>query len=164
MCALNPACLPRLSSHAPAPPSACPTEGALAAIPFEALPNAHYRMLCGVAPAPPAPPPLLYGSRSCACLASPAPSPPLPSALTGDGQWEFMAPAPSSCAQAGDGQWVFMDPLNLKCLLNHFGSYEACPPRITARVLEVESVEQVRDRPWRRGPGSLWCRWRAWSR
>lgn len=45
--------------------------------------------------------------------------------------------------QAGDGQWVYMDPLNLKCLLFHYGSYEACPPQITARVLEIESIEQT---------------------
>ncbi|KAF5827520.1 hypothetical protein DUNSADRAFT_498 [Dunaliella salina] len=47
--------------------------------------------------------------------------------------------------QAGDGQWVFMDPLNLKCLLHHYGSYECCPPTITARVLEVESIEQLAE-------------------
>ena len=45
--------------------------------------------------------------------------------------------------QAGDGQWVFINPLNLKCLIHHYGDYEACPPSITAPVLEVESVEQV---------------------
>lgn len=44
--------------------------------------------------------------------------------------------------QAEDGQWLFLSPLNLRMLLAHYGSYAACPPTITAKVLEVEDVTQ----------------------
>eukprot|EP00798_Chlamydomonas_sp_ICE-L_P001444 gene1444-32818_t len=45
--------------------------------------------------------------------------------------------------QATDGQWVFLDPLSLRCLLHHYGSYEACPPQIEVSVLEAEDVTQA---------------------
>lgn len=45
--------------------------------------------------------------------------------------------------QSADGQWVFMDPLNVRVLLAHYGTYDACPSTITARVVELEVVEQV---------------------
>jgi len=65
--------------------------------------------------------------------------------------WECLLPALTLAAssslhahtQAGDGQWVFLDPLNMKCLLHHYGTYEACPTTFAAKVLELESVEQV---------------------
>lgn len=44
--------------------------------------------------------------------------------------------------QAADGQWLFLHPLNLRCLLHAFGSYAACPPTVTGRVLELEDMTQ----------------------
>jgi hypothetical protein len=44
--------------------------------------------------------------------------------------------------QAADGQWLFLHPLNLRCLLHAFGSYGACPPTVTGRVLELEDMTQ----------------------
>lgn len=46
--------------------------------------------------------------------------------------------------QSIDGQWTFLDPLNVRCLLAHHGSYEACPATVTASVIELEDVVQVR--------------------
>ncbi|KAG2495294.1 hypothetical protein HYH03_006566 [Edaphochlamys debaryana] len=53
--------------------------------------------------------------------------------------------------QAVDGSWVFLHPLNLRCLLHHYGSYDSCPPVITARLLELEDVVQgdATRRRWR---------------
>ncbi|KXZ43366.1 hypothetical protein GPECTOR_92g589 [Gonium pectorale] len=45
--------------------------------------------------------------------------------------------------QAADGSWLFLHPLSLRCLLSHYGSYDACPPVITARLLELEDVVQA---------------------
>ncbi|KAL4420636.1 hypothetical protein ABPG75_010292 [Micractinium tetrahymenae] len=44
--------------------------------------------------------------------------------------------------QAADGQWLFLCALNLRMLLARYGSYAACPPTFTAKVLEVEDVAQ----------------------
>lgn len=44
--------------------------------------------------------------------------------------------------QAADGQWLFLHPLNLRCLLHAFGSYAACPPTVTGKVLELEDIVQ----------------------
>lgn len=44
--------------------------------------------------------------------------------------------------QAADGQPLFLCPLNLKMLVDWAGSYSALPHEITARVLELEGVEQ----------------------
>ncbi|GIL77075.1 hypothetical protein Vretimale_3144 [Volvox reticuliferus] len=53
--------------------------------------------------------------------------------------------------QAADGSWIFLHPLNLRCLLHVYGSYDSCPPVITARLLELEDVVQaeVTRRRWR---------------
>ncbi|GIL58713.1 hypothetical protein Vafri_13716 [Volvox africanus] len=53
--------------------------------------------------------------------------------------------------QAADGSWVFLHPLNLRCLLHTYGSYDTCPPVITARLLELEDVVQAEAtrRRWR---------------
>ncbi|GLI59590.1 hypothetical protein VaNZ11_001518 [Volvox africanus] len=53
--------------------------------------------------------------------------------------------------QAADGSWVFLHPLNLRCLLHMYGSYDSCPPVITARLLELEDVVQAEAtrRRWR---------------
>ncbi|EFJ45410.1 hypothetical protein VOLCADRAFT_105963 [Volvox carteri f. nagariensis] len=53
--------------------------------------------------------------------------------------------------QAADGSWVFLNPLNLRCLLHAYGSYDSCPPVITARLLELEDVVQAEAtrRRWR---------------
>ncbi|GAB4848627.1 hypothetical protein Ancab_003337 [Ancistrocladus abbreviatus] len=44
--------------------------------------------------------------------------------------------------QAVDGQHIILHPLNMKCLLNHYGSHDALPPRISGRVLHLETVTQ----------------------
>ncbi len=48
--------------------------------------------------------------------------------------------------QAADGQWLFLCPLNMRMLLAHHGGggggFAACPPLLSARVLEVEHVLQ----------------------
>lgn len=44
--------------------------------------------------------------------------------------------------QSSDGQWLFLCPLNLRMLLAHYSAYPACPPTLSARVLEVEDVAQ----------------------
>ncbi|GLC37445.1 hypothetical protein PLESTM_000585400 [Pleodorina starrii] len=53
--------------------------------------------------------------------------------------------------QAADGSWVFLNPVNLRCLLHAYGSYDSCPPVITARLLELEDVVQAEAvrRRWR---------------
>jgi hypothetical protein len=50
--------------------------------------------------------------------------------------------------QAADGEWLFLHPLNLRCLLHAFGSYAACPPTVTGRVLEVEDMVQDEGSRW----------------
>ncbi len=42
--------------------------------------------------------------------------------------------------QARDGRWIFLHPLNLRCLLHHYKTYEACPAVLEAPVLELEDV------------------------
>ena len=44
--------------------------------------------------------------------------------------------------QAADGQWVFLNPLDMRALLGHYGSYEACPSTLTAPLLELEEMTQ----------------------
>ncbi|KAF8062682.1 rnf10 [Scenedesmus sp. PABB004] len=44
--------------------------------------------------------------------------------------------------QAADGRWLFLHPLNLRCLLHARGGYDACPPTVTGRLLELEPVTQ----------------------
>ncbi len=52
--------------------------------------------------------------------------------------------------QSSDGTWVFLHPLNLRCLLHHYGTYEACPTTLNTTILELEDVVQVRG-GWRVG-------------
>ncbi|KAJ1279310.1 hypothetical protein BS78_04G145400 [Paspalum vaginatum] len=44
--------------------------------------------------------------------------------------------------QVSDGQHLILHPLNMRCLLNHFGGSDMLPPRITAKILELETVTQ----------------------
>ncbi|KAG2658708.1 hypothetical protein PVAP13_1KG296900 [Panicum virgatum] len=44
--------------------------------------------------------------------------------------------------QVSDGQHLILHPLNMRCLLNHFGGSDMLPPRITGRILELETVTQ----------------------
>ena len=48
-----------------------------------------------------------------------------------------------SSKQATDGTWTFLHPTNLRCLLHHYKSYDACPRLLEANVLELEDVIQV---------------------
>jgi hypothetical protein len=50
--------------------------------------------------------------------------------------------------QAADGQWLFLHPLNLRCLLHAFGSYAACPPTVTGKLLELEDMVQDEACRW----------------
>jgi hypothetical protein len=47
--------------------------------------------------------------------------------------------------QASDGQSVFLHPLSMKCLLQHYGSYEALPPSLEAPLVEAESVTMATE-------------------
>lgn len=44
--------------------------------------------------------------------------------------------------QVSDGQHLILHPLNMKCLLNHFGTPDMLPPRITGKILELETITQ----------------------
>ena len=44
--------------------------------------------------------------------------------------------------QSADGQWIFLHPLNIRCLLEHYGSYDACPSCVCGTILELENVLQ----------------------
>ncbi|KAK9835882.1 hypothetical protein WJX74_010176 [Apatococcus lobatus] len=44
--------------------------------------------------------------------------------------------------QAADGQWVFLHPLDMRALLSHYGSFEACPHTLTAPLQELEEMTQ----------------------
>lgn len=44
--------------------------------------------------------------------------------------------------QVSDGQHLILHPLNMRCLLKHFGGSDMLPPRITAKILELETVTQ----------------------
>ncbi|KAK8556970.1 hypothetical protein V6N13_064952 [Hibiscus sabdariffa] len=44
--------------------------------------------------------------------------------------------------QAVDGQHIILHPLNVKCLLQHYGSYDLLPHRVSGRILELETVTQ----------------------
>ncbi|XP_038901660.1 RING finger protein 10 isoform X1 [Benincasa hispida] len=45
--------------------------------------------------------------------------------------------------QAIDGQHIILHPLNMKCLLQHYGSYNRLPLRISGKILEFETVTQT---------------------
>ncbi|XP_008791034.2 RING finger protein 10 [Phoenix dactylifera] len=45
--------------------------------------------------------------------------------------------------QAIDGQHLILHPLNMKCLLHHYGNYNMLPPRISGKILELETVTQT---------------------
>ncbi|KAL2636037.1 hypothetical protein R1flu_007516 [Riccia fluitans] len=45
--------------------------------------------------------------------------------------------------QSADGQSLILHPLNVKCLLHHYGSYEALPDSLEAEVVELETVTQT---------------------
>lgn len=45
--------------------------------------------------------------------------------------------------QATDGQLIIIHPLNMKCLLQHYGSYDRLPLRISGKILEFETVTQT---------------------
>ncbi|KAJ3675849.1 hypothetical protein LUZ60_004891 [Juncus effusus] len=47
--------------------------------------------------------------------------------------------------QSADGQLLILHPLNVKCLLHHFGSYDMLPPRISGKILELETVTQSEE-------------------
>lgn len=49
---------------------------------------------------------------------------------------------PYTFYQVSDGQHLILHPLNMRCLLNHFGGSDMLPPRITAKILELETVTQ----------------------
>ncbi|KAK1617074.1 hypothetical protein QYE76_022592 [Lolium multiflorum] len=44
--------------------------------------------------------------------------------------------------QVFDGQHLILHPLNMKCLLNHFGCSAMLPPRVTGKILELETITQ----------------------
>ncbi|KAG6621766.1 hypothetical protein I3843_03G001700 [Carya illinoinensis] len=44
--------------------------------------------------------------------------------------------------QAADGQHLILHPLNMRCLIHHYGSYDMLPPRISGRILQLETVTQ----------------------
>ncbi|EEF49344.1 conserved hypothetical protein [Ricinus communis] len=44
--------------------------------------------------------------------------------------------------QAVDGQHLILHPLNMKCLLQHYGSYDMLPHRISGKILQLEVVTQ----------------------
>nr|CAD1836664.1 unnamed protein product [Ananas comosus var. bracteatus] len=44
--------------------------------------------------------------------------------------------------QVADGQHLILHPLNMKCLLHHYGGYDMLPPRLSGKILELESVTQ----------------------
>ncbi|XP_028852880.1 RING finger protein 10-like isoform X2 [Denticeps clupeoides] len=51
--------------------------------------------------------------------------------------------------QAEDGQQMFLNPVNVRCLLREYGSLEASPESLTAKVVEVQGhavTEDVRRR------------------
>lgn len=51
--------------------------------------------------------------------------------------------------QCADGQPLILHPLNMKCLLQHYGSYEKLPSRLQVRILEMEGqiqTEAIRKR------------------
>lgn len=44
--------------------------------------------------------------------------------------------------QSVDGQHIVLHSLNMKCLLHHYGSYDLLPPRVSGKILELETVTQ----------------------
>ncbi|CAH2045335.1 unnamed protein product [Thlaspi arvense] len=44
--------------------------------------------------------------------------------------------------QSADGQHIILHTLNVKCLLHHYGSYDFVPPRVSGKILEMETVTQ----------------------
>ena len=48
-----------------------------------------------------------------------------------------------------NGQRIFMHALNINMLVHEYGTLEACPPTITAKILEMDSStmsENLRQR------------------
>ena len=87
-------------------------------------------------------PPLSSSARSAGSAGGHAPLGSSPSTAAGSPADPSTTSSRYYFYQASDGQWLFLSPLNLKMLLAHHGSYAACPPLLTARVLEVEGVAQ----------------------
>ncbi|MCO5602239.1 hypothetical protein L7F22_056367 [Adiantum nelumboides] len=48
-----------------------------------------------------------------------------------------------SLYQCADGQPLIMHPLNMKCLLQHYGSYENLPSRLHVKILEMDGQTQT---------------------
>ncbi|KAG7632678.1 Zinc finger RING-type [Arabidopsis suecica] len=44
--------------------------------------------------------------------------------------------------QSVDGQHIILHTLNVKCLLHHYGSYDFLPPRLSGKILEMETITQ----------------------
>lgn len=45
--------------------------------------------------------------------------------------------------QAVDGQHLILHSLNMKCLLQHYGRHDLLPPRISGKILQMETVTQT---------------------
>lgn len=45
--------------------------------------------------------------------------------------------------QSADGQPLILHPLNMKCLLQHYGSYDNLPSRLHGRIIEMEGQIQT---------------------
>lgn len=41
---------------------------------------------------------------------------------------------------AEDGQHIYLHSLNARCMVHTYGSWEKCPERITAKIIELEAV------------------------
>jgi len=53
--------------------------------------------------------------------------------------------------QADDGQHIYLNPLNAKCLLKEYGSWENCPQKLKAKIIQMDYFtmnEEIRHR-WR---------------
>ncbi|XP_078156491.1 RING/U-box superfamily protein [Carex rostrata] len=47
--------------------------------------------------------------------------------------------------QSADGQLLILHSVNMKCLLHHYRSYDMLPPRISGKILELETVTQSQE-------------------
>jgi len=47
--------------------------------------------------------------------------------------------------QAMDGQQVYLNSVNARCLVNEYGSWEACPDVITAKIVEIDGCTMDAD-------------------
>ena len=41
---------------------------------------------------------------------------------------------------AADGQHIYLQSTNARCLVKEYGSWEACPDTITAKIVEIEGI------------------------